>query len=39
MYQNYIADYKGLKSKVIELYRKYVQEEGKKQMEGIDQQR
>lgn len=46
MYQNYIAvhfmliqDYKGLKSKIIELYRKYVQEESKKQMEGIDQQR
>lgn len=39
MYQNYITDYKGLKSKIIELYRKYVQEESKKQMEGIDQQR
>ena len=46
MYQNYIQvtlemtqDYKGLKSKIIELYRKYVQEESKKQMEGIDQQR
>ena len=34
-----MQDYKGLKSKVIELYRKYVQEESKKQMEGIDQQK
>ena len=39
MYQNYINDYKGLKSKIIEIYRKYVQEESKKQMEGIDQQK
>lgn len=34
-----MQDYKGLKSKIIEIYRKYVQEENKKQMEGIDQQK
>lgn len=34
-----MKDYKKLKSKVIEIYRKYVQEESKKQMEGIDQQK
>ena len=28
-----------LKSKVVELYRKYVQEEDKKKMDGIDQQK
>lgn len=32
-------DYKELKKRVVELYRKYVQEEGKKKMDGIDQQK
>ena len=46
IYQNCIKvkfflfqDYKLLKTKVVELYRKYVQEEGRKKMDGIDQQK
>lgn len=39
MYQNYISEYKPLKSKIIELYRKYLQQNNTKQMEGIDQQK
>jgi len=39
MYHNCINEYKSLKSKIIEIYRKYVQEENKKKMDGIDQQK
>ena len=32
-------DYKGLKAKVVEIYRKYVQEENRKKADGVDQQK
>lgn len=39
MHQNCLQNYKALKGKVIEVFRKYVQEDNLKQTDGIDQQK